>query len=83
MISDGAQMGVALMMQISRRSLLRSTAVAVAGGTFVSKYPLSALSPSVNDSSQIQFGVQLNAFPIDPNRFDTFLGTLEIGRAHV
>ena len=64
------------MMQISRRSLLRSTAVAVAGGTFVSKYPLSALSPSVNDSSQIQFGVQLNAFPIDPNRFDTFLGTL-------
>src|ERR1700744_1055030 len=64
------------MMQMSRRSLLRSTAVAVAGGISVSKCPLRALSVSVNDSSRIQFGVQLNAFPIDPNRFDTFLGTL-------
>lgn len=34
----------------------------------------SASAPAAPDG--IRFGVQLNAFPIDPNRFETFLDTL-------
>ena len=68
-------MGVALMNHISRRSLLRN-ALAVAGGTLASSSVVDALAEPANHADGIQFGVQLNAFPIDPNRFDTFLDTL-------
>jgi inosose dehydratase len=72
----GAQMGVALMNHMSRRSLIRNTAVAVAGGTLASSGMVHALAQPANHPAGIQFGVQLNAFPIDPNRFGTFLDTL-------
>lgn len=64
------------MNHMSRRSLLRNAASAVAGGTLLSNRTLCALAQPMDHPSGIHFGVQLNAFPIDANRFDTFLDTL-------
>jgi inosose dehydratase len=61
---------------LSRRGLLRNAAMAVAGGTLTSNRTLCALAQPIGHTPEIHFGVQLNAFPIDPNRFDTFLDTL-------
>ena len=57
----------------TRRQLLQALGALAAGGV------LSSLaSPSIRAEipSGVHFGVQLNAFPIDPNRFQSFLGVL-------
>ena len=64
------------MKRMTRRSLLRTAAVAAAGRTMTPNGVLDALAQAMDRHPGIRFGVQLNAFPIDPNRFDTFLDTL-------
>lgn len=63
------------MNHMSRRSLLRNAA-AIAAEKLASTTALYAFAQPSDQPSGIHFGVQLNAFPIDPNRFDTFLNTL-------
>lgn len=60
----------------TRRELLRAFAALAAAGAFspLSSAPLLADSGGVPPG--IRFGVQLNAFPIDPGRFETFLDAL-------
>ena len=64
------------MRKMTRRGLLRTAAVAAAGGGLASKSILNALAQTMAQRSGIHFGVQLNAFPIDPKKIDTFLSTL-------
>ena len=64
------------MKKMTRRGLLRTAAVAAAGSGLASKSILNALAKPMDQPSGIHFGVQLNAFPIDPKKFDTFLSTL-------
>jgi sugar phosphate isomerase/epimerase len=64
------------MKKMTRRGLLRTAAVVAAGGGLASKSIFNALAQPRDQSSGIHFGVQLNAFPIDPKKIDTFLSTL-------
>jgi len=64
------------MKKMTRRGFLRTAAVAAAWNGLASKNILHALAEPIYQSSGIHFGVQLNAFPIDPKQFDTFLSTL-------
>jgi hypothetical protein len=73
--ADGAKNGFP-MKKMTRRGLLRAAAVAAAGSGLASKSILNALTQPMDRASGIHFGVQLNAFPIDPKNFDTFLSTL-------
>lgn len=60
---------------ISRRSVVQC----LAAGTAVMLSPAlisSALSQKEEAPSSLHFGVQLNAFPIDPNNFQTFIAVL-------
>lgn len=47
------------------------------GGAFSPLTSAHAFAESGRVSPGIHFGVQLNAFPIDPKRFETFLSTLD------
>ena len=72
-------------MQILTRRAVLGTLGMVATGTAVSSFGalLAKLETQVNEvvhknqaDQKIKFGVQLNAFPIDPKRFETFMETL-------
>lgn len=57
---------------ISRRAFVHS----LASGAIVSRFGLPAFGQSRAADSNLHFGVQLNAFPIDPKNFNTFLEAL-------
>jgi inosose dehydratase len=59
----------------TRRELLEMAALTAAGVTLgvIGGPPAIAAKPK---EPKIKFGVQLNAFPIDPHRFDTFMSVL-------
>lgn len=64
------------MEQKSRREVLKAVA-ALTGGELLSTACLPRLlAQSGHVPPGIQFGVQLNAFPIDPKRFETFIDAL-------
>lgn len=54
----------------TRRKMLQGLGAVMACG------PLSSLASASSAPAGIHFGVQLNAFPIDPHRFETFLDAL-------
>ncbi len=60
----------------TRREILETLGFATGGAALCSiAAPWVAAQRQAGDS-KIKFGVQLNAFPIDPNRFDTFMDGL-------
>jgi len=67
-----------LMENGTRRELLKALGVLAAGGGLSSLGLPSAFAKPSHTPEGIRFGVQLNAFPIDPKRFETFLDTLAI-----
>lgn len=61
---------------LTRRSLVKCLAAGTAAGA-LARWPISsALGQNEGVHSNVHFGVQLNAFPIDPKNFQTFLNTL-------
>ena len=60
----------------TRRELIHSLGLMAAGAALSSLDVPYALAEGSRTDPGIKFGVQLNAFPIDPNRFQTFLDTL-------
>jgi inosose dehydratase len=65
-----------IMKQRTRREVLEGMAVVAASGALLPS-GLPRLLAEDGMPAGIHFGVQLNAFPIDPRRFDTFLDVLE------
>lgn len=64
------------MNELTRRQALRTLSLA-AGAASLSTLPHSHLyAQTPTPFPGIHFGVQLNAFPIDPKNFDTFMATL-------
>jgi inosose dehydratase len=63
-------------MKRTRRDVLHQIGLMMAGSGFSSLALPSALSAGAGAAPGIRFGVQLNAFPIDPGRFETFMDTL-------
>ncbi len=61
----------------TRRDVLKALGAVAAGGAFAPLALQRALAQAVHTTPGIRFGVQLNAFPIDPKRFETFLATLD------
>lgn len=61
----------------SRRQVLQALGALGAYGALSPLATRSALAQSGHVPAGIRFGVQLNAFPIDPKRFDTFMAALE------
>src|SRR5271166_1054751 len=61
----------------SRREVLQALGMLVASGTISSLGSARGFGQSGRVPAGIRFGVQLNAFPIDPRRFETFTATLE------
>ena len=61
----------------SRREVLQALGMLVASGTISSLGSARGFGQSGRVPAGIRFGVQLNAFPIDPKRFETFTATLE------
>jgi inosose dehydratase len=61
----------------ARRKVLQSMAALAAGAAFSPLDSARAFAAANRVPPGIHFGVQLNAFPIDPKRFETFLSTLE------
>lgn len=61
---------------ISRRSIMKF----LAAGTALSAVPSELFSSTLPDgragNPNLRFGVQLNAFPVDPKNFETFLNAL-------
>ena len=55
---------------------MEALAALTVGGAFSSFGLPRAFGQTGRTSARIRFGVQLNAFPIDPKRFETFLDTL-------
>jgi len=64
------------MRHVTRRAFLQTATTVAAGGTLASSSALRASGLAAHGHSEIHFGVQLNAFPIDPKNFETFLDTL-------
>lgn len=62
----------------SRREVLEAFGLMAVGGALSSLDLPHALAEGGRTDPGIKFGVQLNAFPIDPNRFPTFMGTLAL-----
>jgi inosose dehydratase len=62
---------------ITRREILQALGMLAASGTISSLGSVRAFGQSGRVPAGIRFGVQLNAFPIDPKRFETFTDTLE------
>jgi sugar phosphate isomerase/epimerase len=61
----------------TRREVLQALGMLAAGGTIYSRGSARVYGQSGRVPTGIRFGVQLNAFPIDPKRFETFTATLE------
>jgi inosose dehydratase len=61
----------------TRREVLQALGVLAASGTISSLGSARAFGQHGRVPAGIRFGVQLNAFPIDPKRFETFTATLE------
>jgi sugar phosphate isomerase/epimerase len=61
---------------LTRRSLVRCLAAGTAAGAFARAPLCSAFAQGEGAHSNVHFGVQLNAFPIDPKNFQTFLDAL-------
>ena len=61
----------------TRRQVLQALGALAASGTLAPLALQRAFAQSGSTVPGIHFGVQLNAFPIDPKRFDTFLATLD------
>lgn len=61
----------------SRRQVLQALGALGAYGALSPLATRSALAQSGHVPAGIKFGVQLNAFPIDPKRFETFMAALE------
>src|SRR5580692_11759814 len=61
----------------TRRDVIGGLAALAALGTLSSLDRPSADAQAGSATENIRFGVQLNAFPIDPNRFATFLDALD------
>jgi inosose dehydratase len=62
-------------MSLSRRELLKTVPVAVAMGSSMSR-SYAAVRRVAGADSLIHLGAQTNAWPIDPQNFDSFLGVL-------
>lgn len=62
--------------QVSRRSIIRFFTVGMATAAIPPGLLSSARAQGQRRSSNLHFGVQLNAFPIDPKNFQTFLAAL-------
>lgn len=62
--------------RLTRRSLVKCLAAGTAAGAFDRLPMRSAFAQTEGAKSNVHFGVQLNAFPIDPNNFQTFLDAL-------
>ena len=60
----------------TRREFLRTSGIVAGGGALARVASRCALAEGRHVAPGIRFGVQLNAFPIDPRRFETFLETL-------
>ena len=63
------------MQYATRRDVLKSLGLLAAGSAMPTFHPAHALAQGKSFPG-IKFGVQLNAFPIDPKNFQTFLTTL-------
>jgi sugar phosphate isomerase/epimerase len=61
----------------TRREILQALGMLAASGTISSLGSARALGQSGRVPAGIRFGVQLNAFPIDAKRFETFTAALE------
>jgi len=61
----------------SRRRVLRALGSLGAYGALLPLASRGAFAQSAHVLAGIRFGVQLNAFPIDPKRFETFTAALE------
>jgi inosose dehydratase len=66
-----------LMEKRTRREVMETMAALATGGALSSLGLPGAFAQTGHIPPGIHFGVQLNAFPIDPKRFQTFLDTLE------
>jgi sugar phosphate isomerase/epimerase len=66
-----------MMKQKTRREVLETMAALAAGAALSPFSSAAAFAEGGRVSPGIHFGVQLNAFPIDPKRFETFLSTLD------
>jgi inosose dehydratase len=62
--------------RLTRRSLVKCLAASAAAGALAPSTIRSALAQTEGAHSNVHFGVQLNAFPIDPKNFETFLDAL-------
>ncbi len=60
----------------TRREVLQALGMLAARGTITSLGSARAFGQSGRVPAGIRFGVQLNAFPIDPKRFETFTAAL-------
>jgi inosose dehydratase len=61
---------------MTRREVLKTAAALTAGASLSPLAALRGFAASGHAPAGIRFGVQLNAFPIDPARFETFLDAL-------
>lgn len=61
---------------MTRRCLLRTLAIGAAANVLAPGLTIQALAQKGRTDPNVHFGVQLNAFPIDPNSFPTFLEAL-------
>jgi inosose dehydratase len=61
----------------TRREVLRSIAALTAGAALSPLHSARIFAEPGRIPAGIRFGVQLNAFPIDPKRFETFLAALD------
>lgn len=60
----------------TRREMLQGLGVLSAAGSLSPLAPRSLWARTAHAASDIRFGVQLNAFPIDPKKFQSFLDAL-------
>jgi sugar phosphate isomerase/epimerase len=60
----------------TRREVLQALGACAASGALLPLGMQRAFAQTGHTTPGIRFGVQLNAFPIDPKRFETFLDTL-------
>lgn len=63
---------------MTRREVLEGIGVLAAGSIASRLAADQTPAPRAHIAPGIRFGVQLNAFPIDPKRFETFLDTLQL-----
>jgi inosose dehydratase len=62
--------------EMRRREVLKTVAALTAGASIAPLAAARALAADGKAPAGVRFGVQLNAFPIDAKRFDTFLDAL-------